>query len=134
MCAYKREISQKQFYFNILMGGLIGIAAVLIMIMVFAGLMLLCKLNSTLASPFSSISLAVGSMAGGYFSALKNKRKALLCGLVTAGIILFALVAVGLVISKNITLISLIHFSVTVLGALIGSILGVSKTDKIKVT
>jgi putative membrane protein (TIGR04086 family) len=95
--------------------------------------MLICKFNISLASPFSSVSLAVGSILGGYVSARKNGSKALLCGLVTAGIIIFILAAVGLIISQNVTLMSLIHLTVTLLGALIGSILGVSKTDKIKV-
>ncbi len=133
MCAYKKEMSTKQFYFNILIGALIGVAVILLVIMFFAALMLVCKFNSSLASPFSSIALAIGSIFAGYISARKNGGKALLCGLVTAGIIILILALFGLIISKNITLMSLIHFSVTLLGSLIGSILGVSKTDKIKV-
>ena len=133
MCAYKKEMSTKQFYINILIGALVGLVSVLIVIMLFAVLMLICKFNVSLASPFSSIALAVGSIIGGYISARKNKGKALLCGLVTAGVIIIFLAAVGLIISQNVTLISLIHIAVTLLGALIGSILGVSNSEKIKV-
>ncbi len=133
MSAYKKEISTKQFYINILLGAAVGVAVTFAVLLIFAAIMLLFNININMASPLSSIALAIGSGLGGYISAYKNKAKGFICGLINAGILFLLVAVIGLILSNNITLMSLIHFAVTVLSSLIGSILGVNKADKIKV-
>lgn len=133
MSGYKKEISTKQFYLNILFGSLISAAVTVAVLLIFAIVMLLFNVNSNLASPLASIALAVGSGVGGYTGAYKNKSKGILCGAVNAGIMYFVLSGVGLIICKDITLMSFIHLIVTLLASLIGGISGVNKADKIKI-
>lgn len=133
MNAYKKEISTKEFYINVLIGTGIGAVISFLVLLIFAALMLLFNININMASPLSSIALAIGSGVGGYISAYKNKSKGFICGLINAGIMFLLVAVIGLILSRNITLMSLIHFAVTVLASLIGGILGVNKSDKIKV-
>lgn len=133
MSAYKKEISTKQFYVNILISSLLGVAVTFIFLLILAAVMLLGNININMASPLSSIALSLGSGFGGYLSAYKNKAKGFLCAIINAGLIFLLIAIVGLILSRSITLMSLIHFAVTVLSSLIGSILGINKADKIKV-
>lgn len=133
MSAYKKEISTKQFYINILISSALGVAVTFIALLLIALVMLLANINLNMSSPLSSIALSLGSGFGGYLSAYKNKAKGFICAMVNAGLIFLLIAAVGLILSRNITLMSLIHFAVTVLSSLIGSILGINKAEKIKV-
>ncbi len=133
MSAYKKEISTKQFYINILIGATIGAVTTFLVLLIFAAVMLLFSININMASPFSSIALALGSGAGAYISAYKNKAKGFICGIINAGVMFLLIAVIGLILSRNISLMSLIHFAVTTLASLIGGILGVNKADKIKV-
>lgn len=132
MGVFKKEISEKQFYINILKCALIGIAITFAVLLLFAVLMLVCNIKTNMASPLASIALAVGGFSGGYFSAIKNKSKGIICGAVNAAVLFFVITAVGLTVNKDITLISFIHLAVAFLSSLIGGILGVNKADKIK--
>ena len=133
MSAYKKEISTKQFYINILIGAAIGAVSTFLVLLIFAAIMLFFNININMSSPLSSIALAIGSGVGGYISAYKNKAKGFICGLINAGIMFLLIAIIGFILSRNITLMSLIHFAVTMLASLIGGILGVNKADKIKV-
>ncbi len=133
MNAYKKEISTKQFYINILIGAAIGAVIAFLVLLIFAAVMLIFNININMASPLSSVALAVGSGVGGFVSAYKNKAKGFICGLINAGVMFLLIAVIGLILSRSITLMSLIHFAVTILASLIGGILGVNKADKIKV-
>ena len=133
MSGYKKEISTKQFYINILIGALIGAVITFLALLLFAAIMLIFNIDINMSSPLSSVALLIGSGAGGYISAYKNKSKGFLCGLINAGITFLLIAVIGLILSRDITLMSLIHLAVTVLSSLIGGILGVNKADKIKV-
>lgn len=133
MSAYKKEISTKQFYINILISSALGVVVTFIFLLILAAVMLLGNININMASPLASVALALGSGFGGYLSAYKNKSKGFICGVVNAGVIFLLVAIVGLILSRSVTLMSVIHFAVTLLSSLIGSILGVNKADKIKV-
>ncbi len=133
MNAYKKEVSTKQFYINILIGAAIGAVIAFLVLLIFAAVMLIFNININMASPLSSVALAVGSGVGGFVSAYKNKAKGFICGLINAGVMFLLIAVIGLILSRNITIMSLIHFAVTILASLIGGILGVNKADKIKV-
>ncbi len=133
MCAYKKEITTKQFLINILISALISAIIIFLSLLIIAGVMLFTNIDMNFASPLSSIALAIGSIAGGYISAYKNKSKGFLCGILTAAVIFLAVALIGFILSRQITLMSLIHFAVTFLSSLIGAILGISKSDKITV-
>ena len=133
MSAYKKEISTKQFYINILISSALGVAVTFIFLLILAGVMLLANINVGMASPIASVALAFGSGFGGYLSAYKNKAKGFICAIINAGLIFLLIAVVGLILSRSITLMSLIHFAVTLLSSLIGSVLGINKADNIKV-
>lgn len=133
MSAYKKEISTKQFYINILISSALGVVVTFLVLLLLAAVMLLANINLNMASPLASVALALGSGFGGYLSAYKNKAKGFICAMVNAGLIFLLIAVVGLILSRSVTLMSLIHFAVTVLSSLIGSILGISKSEKIKV-
>ena len=133
MSAYKKEISTKQFYINILISSALGVVVTFLVLLLLAAVMLLANINLNMASPLASVALALGSGFGGYLSAYKNKAKGFICAMVNAGLIFLLIAVVGLILSRSVTLMSLIHFAVTALSSLIGSILGISKSEKIKV-
>lgn len=133
MCAYKKEISGKGFYINILLGAGIGFGITLLMLLLMAVLMLATGINTNMASPLASVALAAGSAMGSYIAAFRNKQKGFVCALLIAAIIFAGITLVALIISREFSLMSLIHLVVVVLSSLIGGILGVNKSDKVKI-
>ncbi len=127
MDGFKKDISMGNFYTNILMGAGIGFAITISVLFLMAVLMIIADIGNEFSSPLSSIALGIGSLAGAFISAYRNEKKGFICGIINATAIFILVFVVGLIINREMTMMTFFHFIITLLASLIGGILGVNK-------
>ncbi len=123
----------KKFYINTLIFGIVGVLICIILLFAASAIMVVADLSSDLASPLSSICAAIGALAGGYLASRKNKSRGIINGLLVAGIMFIIISVVGGFVSDSVSAMSLIRLTVITLASLIGGILGVNKSSKVKI-
>lgn len=128
-----KKDENKKFFISILFGIAAAFIITMFVMFIMAVVITLADAGSRFASPLSSLALAVGCIAGGAFSATKNGRRGILCGVFTAAGVIIIITAVGLITGSSFSVMSLIHFAVAFLSAGIGGIIGVNKTEKRKI-
>lgn len=118
-------------YGHIISGLIIGIAVTGAMLLLAAVLMYYANVEQSLASPLSSVCLAVGCFFGGFAAGKKKKSKGLLCGITVSGIYFFLLVLTSLCISfDGFSALTAIHVVVMLLAGGMGGICGVNTKSK----
>ncbi len=127
------KILARNFYINILIGAAVAAGVIILTMLIAAAIMVLLDVNIMYASPIASVCAAIGTFSGAYFSAVKNKSKGIVNGLMIAAIIYVLVGIVALFLDSNFTVMSLIHLAVIVLSGCIGGITGVNKNEKRKI-
>lgn len=123
----------KKLIKSVLFGTVAAVCITVIVLFLAAIIITVAGVSSRFASPISSVALAIGSILGGRFSASKNGKKGLLCGLLTGLAIFLIITVTGMFLNNNFSLMTLIHFVVIFLASGIGGILGVNKSQKRKI-
>lgn len=116
----------------ILKAVIIGVVLTLGVMLALSAVMLIFDVSSSLAVPFATVSVAVGSFGAAFYSARKIGSRGYLIGLI-CGFITFAVVfLLSLAMSMGgITQNTLFHLIIILISSLIGGILGINfKTDK----
>lgn len=116
---------------NIILGLIVGTAGISILLIIFALIMSFGVLPINLSSIYSSISLSVGSILGGYITAKRAKKKGLILGLILGGILFLIFTLISLIATGSApSLITLLKGIITVISGGVGGILGVNQTAK----
>lgn len=123
----------KKFYINILIGAAVAAAVTVAVMLIIAAVMAAFSIGEEYASPLSTVSLAAGGIIGARLAAIKNGKKGLLCGSLTALILFLVITVAGMFVNDKFSVMTFIHFIVSVLSCCIGGILGVNKTEKRKI-
>lgn len=130
---FKTDNTKKDFYKNALIGAGISLIITALIFVLMAVLMIVFDIGNAYASPLSSIALALGAFFGSMVAARKNGRRGMITGLV-CGLILFGIILlVAAFLSDSFTIMTLLHFIITISASLIGGIVGVNKSEKRKI-
>lgn len=130
---FKTDNDKKDFYKNALIGAGISLIITALIFVLMAVLMVVFDIGNAYASPLSSIALALGAFLGSMVAARKNGRRGMITGLV-CGLILFGIILlVAAFLSDSFTIMTLLHFIITISASLIGGIVGVNKSEKRKI-
>lgn len=121
------------FYKNALFGSVIALIVTAIAYLLIAVFMVVLDIGSTYASPLSSIGVALGGFVGTMIAARKNGQKGMLTGLLCSLILFGTIMIVAAFLSDRFTIMTLIHFIVTLASCLMGGIVGVNKSEKRKI-
>ena len=126
-------VSTRDFYINVLLGAAVAAGTILLTMLIAAAFMVFLDIKVRYASPIASVCAALGTLAGGYFAAIKNKSKGIVNGFFVAIIIYLLIGIVALFMGSKFTAMSVIHLAVILLSGCIGGILGVNKNTKRKI-
>lgn len=111
-----------------LLGLMIGILVTFTAAAVFALVMYFFELDSSLAVPLASVSIALGSFIASYITAKKIGDKGYLVGAVVGAAVFAVLTVISLIASfDGIGINTLLRFIIIILASMIGGILGVNK-------
>ncbi len=125
----KDGVNKKKAY---IIGALLGVGAILITMLIFSFVLLLAGLDRSYATPFATVSLAVGCFIAARYTAKKIGEKGYATGMIIGGAVFILITLLSLIIGKNgLSLNTLFHFIIIMLAALVGGITGVN-TDKHK--
>ena len=115
--------------FIFLKGAAIGVLVTIASMFIFAILIYFLDLDRRFAVPFSTVSVALGSLAAAHYSAGKIKNRGYLIGL-AVGVAVFVLITViSLIVDDGgLSLNTLFHFLIIVLSSAVGGILGVNRS------
>ncbi len=124
----KDTVNKKSAY---LVGAMLGVLSTLAAMLIFAAVLLFLNIDRAYATPFATISLAVGSFIASRYTAKKIGDKGYVVGLII-GIVVFVLITViSLILGNSLSLNTLFHFIIIMLSSLVGGITGVNQ-DKHK--
>ncbi len=113
---------------SIIMGAFFGIAVTAMFVLIFAGVMLLFKIDRAYASVFATISVSAGAFVSAYYCARKIGSKGYLLGILTGLIYFFVVTVISLIITKGeISSNTAFHFVIITLSATVGGIFGVNR-------
>ncbi len=110
---------------------IVGAAATFILMLIFSAIMVGADLPDSFATPFASLSTAVGGLVSGFTASKILKSGGLLNGAVTGGVLFFIILIISLFTDKGgLTLNTLFNFVIIMLSALIGGVWGVNRKKK----
>ncbi len=123
----EQTASKAKIIINTAVGLIIGVGSTLLLMLLFAALMLSLDIDRNMASPFATISAAVGALLSSLFAARKIGDRGYLVGLLV-GLAAFAVItAISLIVSPNgLGYNTLFHLIIITLSSVIGGILGVN--------
>ncbi len=116
---------------DILLGAIIGIVTFALFVFIFAGVMLIFKIDRAYAAVFATLSVASGGFASSFYTAKRFKEKGYLIGIVT-GFIYFAVVCIvsAIVCKTGFSGNTVFHLLIILLSSVIGGIAGVAGHNK----
>ena len=110
-----------------IIGGVLGVLASLLSMLVFAGILLIFDIDRTYATPFATISLAVGSFIASRYTAKKIGDKGYIIGFIIGIVVFVIITAISLALGNKLSLNTLFHFIIIILSSLVGGITGVNQ-------
>ena len=126
---FKKENTNKKIAY--LKGGIIGVLACLVMMIFFSIILLVFNIDRKYATPFATISVAIGGYVSSRFAAKKIGDKGYVVGLIIGGTIFVTITLISIFIGNSLSLNTLFHFIIITLSSIVGGIAGVNK-DKHK--
>ncbi len=120
----KNNINKKSAYIK---GAVLGVLATVVTMLVFSAVLLFFNIERAYATPFATISLAVGSFIASQYTAKKIGDKGYLVGLIIGSVVFTAITALSLILGNGLSLNTLFHFIIVTLSSLVGGIMGVNK-------
>ncbi len=119
----KDNVNKKSAY---LVGAILGVLSSLAVMLIFAALLLFLNIDRTYATPFATISLAVGSFIASRYAAKKIGDKGYFIGLIIGLVVFIFITTLSLVFGNGLSLNTLFHFIIIMLSSLVGGITGVN--------
>ena len=120
----KDNIKKKSAY---IWGAMLGILSALVSMIVFSAVLLFLNIDRAYATPFATISIAIGSFIASRYTSNKIGDKGYLIGL-TIGIIVFIVItSLSLIVGNSLSLNTLFHFIIILLASTVGGITGVNQ-------
>ena len=116
-----------QFFKISLIGGGIGIALTLLVILISPFAMLSFGSPNSLALLFAAIAVFLGSAAGSVFSATRYKESPIVSGLLSSGIIALPLIIISIFLPYEISFTNIAVISVSLIVASLAGSISVSK-------
>ncbi len=111
---------------------IIGVVATLIFMLIFSAALLFLNLDRAYATPFATISLAIGSLVASYYAAKEIGDRGYLIGIIVGGVVFLIITILSIIIGRSgLTANTAFHFVIILLASVVGGILGVNK-DKNK--
>lgn len=129
----KNDKTNEKFWINILTGAAIAAVITIGAMLLAAVIMTAAGGMRAYASPIAGVTLCIGTIIGARFAAFKNGSRGLICGSLTALVLFAVLTVAGMFVNNGFTVMTLIHFAISLLSGCIGGILGVNRTEKRKV-
>lgn len=117
----------QSFIKQILIGSACGIAATLLLVLIFGMVLTFSGMPLTIAPVLSVIALGIGSFVAGFISSKLTKSQGLIKGIVCGIVFAVLMVLIGLIFIKDsIGIFTLVKFIVIFLLSAFGGILGVN--------
>lgn len=112
----------------------VGIVVTLLSMLLMAVLSAAVGLGEATASPLASVCAAAGSLCAAFLCSKKIGSGGLLNGLICGAVMFLIVLLISLAVDRSgVTLMTLFHFVIILLAALIGGILGVNSGNKRKI-
>ena len=103
----KDMVNKKSAY---MIGGIIGVLSSLAVMLIFAAMLLFFDIDRAYATPFATISVAVGSYVASCITAKKIGDKGYMIGLIIGSVIFVAITVISLFVGNSLSLNTLFHF------------------------
>ena len=124
----KDTVNKKSAY---LVGAIFGMLGTFAAMLIFAAVLLFFNIDRAYATPFATISLAVGSFIASRYTAKKIGDKGYLIGIIIGAVLFVFITALSLIVGNSLSLNTFFHFVIIMLSPIVGGIMGVNK-DKHK--
>ena len=119
----KDTVNKKSAYIT---GGIIGVLSSVAVMLGFAVALLLLDIDRAYATPFATISVAIGSIIASRYTAKKIGEKGYLVGFIIGAAVFLTITILSLVLGNGLSVNTLFHFIIIILSSLVGGILGVN--------
>ena len=124
----KDTVNKKSAY---LVGAILGVLGTFAAMLIFAAVLLFFNIDRAYATPFATISLAVGCFIASRYTAKKIGDKGYLIGIIIGAVLFVFITALSLIVGNSLSLNTFFHFVIIMLSSIVGGIMGVNK-DKHK--
>ena len=125
--SFNDKFNKNELILIYLFSSFVGIISTFLVMLLASLLSVVLEINNVYISTISAVCLAIGSFLGGFFAGKKIGSGGIVSGLIVSLIIFLFIFIISLILEPTaITLITLIHFIITVLACVIGSIVGVN--------
>lgn len=120
----KDTANKKRAYIS---GTILGVSVCLVTMLIFSAVLLFLNIDRAYATPFATISVAIGCFIAARHTAKKIGDKGYLVGLIIGSVVFTAITALSLILGNGLSLNTLFHFIIMMLSSLVGGIMGVNK-------
>lgn len=120
----KDTVNKKIAY---LWGVILGVLVCLVTMLIFSAVLLFFNIDRAYATPFATVSVAIGCFIAARHTAKKIGDKGYLVGLIIGSVVFTAITALSLILGDGLSLNTLFHFIIMMLSSLVGGITGVNK-------
>lgn len=122
----KDNINKKSAY---IWGAMLGILSALVSMLVFSAVLLFLNIDRAYATPFATISIAIGGFIASRYSSKKIGDKGYLVGLIIGIVIFIVITALSIIVGNSLSLNTLFHFIIILLASIVGGITGVNQSN-----
>lgn len=120
----KDTVNKKIAYLS---GAILGVLVCLVMMLIFSAVLLFLNIDRAYATPFATVSVAIGCFIAARHTAKKIGDKGYLVGLIIGSVVFTAITALSLILGNGLSINTLFHFIIMMLSSLVGGITGVNK-------
>ena len=125
----KDTVNKKIAYLS---GAILGVLVCLVMMLIFSAVLLFLNIDRAYATPFATVSVAIGCFIAARHTAKKIGDKGYLVGLIIGSVVFTAITALSLILGNGLSINTLFHFIIMMLSSLVGGITGVNKNKNKK--
>ncbi|MBQ6718108.1 MAG: TIGR04086 family membrane protein [Clostridia bacterium] len=120
----KDTVNKKIAYLS---GAILGVLVSLVMMLIFSAVLLFLNIDRAYATPFATVSVAIGCFIAARHTAKKIGDKGYLVGLIIGSVVFTVITALSLILGNGLSINTLFHFIIMMLSSLVGGITGVNK-------
>lgn len=110
-------------------GGILGILLTFVSMLVFSIVLLFLNIDRAYATPFATISIAIGSFIASRYTSKKIGDKGYLIGIIIGTVVFIVITLLSLIIGNSLSLNTLFHFIIIILASTVGGITGVNQNN-----
>ncbi len=120
----KDTVNKKIAYLS---GAILGVLVCLVTMLIFSAVLLFLNIDRAYATPFATISVAIGCFIAARHTAKKIGDKGYLVGLIIGSVVFTVITALSLILGNGLSINTFFHFIIMMLSSLVGGITGVNK-------